>query len=109
MNRPGRARPGKPGPVRSRILTAGAVFLLVILLITSLFGKKGLMETQRARKTYGSRVEEKARLENRRARLLKEIEELERDPRAVEGEAREKLWLIKKDEVVVVRNKNDRH
>ncbi len=103
MNRTGRAHPGRPGPVGSKILTAGAVFLLVVLLITSLFGKKGLMETQRARKTYESRVEEKVKLENRRARLLKEIEELERDPRAVEREAREKLWLIKNDEVVVVR------
>ncbi len=103
MNRTGRVRPGKPGPVGSRILTAGAVFLLVILLITSLFGKKGLMETQRARKGYESRVEEKVRLEERKARLLKEIEQLERDPRAVEREAREKLWLMKKDEIVVVK------
>ena len=105
MTRPGRAHPGKTGPVGSRILTAGAVFLLVVLLITSLFGKKGLMETQRARKSYEARVAEKAKLESRKARLLKEIDELQRDPRAVEREAREKLWLMKKDEVVVVKTK----
>ena len=102
MNRLERARPAKR-PIGSQILTAGAVFLLVILLITSLFGKKGLMETQRARKDYEAGLAEKARLEDRRARLLKEIDALERDPWAVEREAREKLWLMKKDEVVVVK------
>jgi cell division protein FtsB len=105
MNRPERARPGRPGPLGSKLLTAGAVFLLAVLLITSLFGKKGLLESQRARKTYETRLEERARLESRKARLLKEIEELERNPRAVEREAREKLWLMKKDEVVVVKTK----
>ena len=104
MKRVPRSRPGKLGPFGPRILASGAVFLLVVLLITSLFGKKGLMEIQRTRKVYATKLVEMEKLEGRKARLLKDISELERDPRAVEREARQKLWLMKKDEVVIVSN-----
>jgi len=87
----------------TKILGAAAVFLLVVLLITSVFGKKGLMEIQRTRKSTEVRLQEFAALEQRKAELQKEIAELQRDPRAVEKEAREKLWLMKKNEVVIVK------
>ncbi len=102
MKRVPRSRPGKLSPFGSRLLASGAVFLLLVLLLTSLFGKKGLMEIQRTRKVYQAKVEEMAKLEERKARLIRDISELERDPRAVEREAREKLWLMRKDEVVIV-------
>lgn len=41
-------------------------------------------------------------LETDKSRLEKEIKELESNPKAVEKKAREKLWLMKKDEMVLV-------
>jgi cell division protein FtsB len=35
--------------------------------------------------------------------LEKEIEELENDPKAVEMKARDKLWLMKPDEIVIIK------
>ena len=105
MTRIKEARPGKLGAAGPKILTAAAVFLLVVLLITSVFGKKGLMEIQRTRKSCEARSQELVKLEQRKAELEKEIAELEQDPRAVEKEARDKLWLIKKNEIVIVNKK----
>jgi cell division protein FtsB len=86
-------------------MTGGAVFLFVVLLITSLFGKKGLMEIRRTRKSYDALLVQMKTLEATKARLEKEIAHLQRDPRAVEREARQKLWLVKKDEIVIVDKK----
>lgn len=41
-------------------------------------------------------------LENERDRLIKEISDLEKNPNTLERKAREKLWLMKKNEKVVV-------
>ena len=51
-----------------------------------------------------------AQLENERDMLLKEIEELKKNPLALEKTAREKLWLMKKNEkvVVIVRNSDNK-
>lgn len=95
----------KPGSFWQKAMTGGAVFLFVVLLITSIFGKKGLMEIQRTRKSYDSLLLEMKTLQDRKVRLEKEISELERNPQAVEKEAREKLWLMKKDEIVIVDKK----
>jgi cell division protein FtsB len=95
----------KPGSFWQKAMTAGAVFLFVVLMITSIFGKKGLMEIQRTRKSYDGLLQERQTLQDRKAYLEREIAELERNPRAVEKEAREKLWLMKKDEIVIVDKK----
>jgi cell division protein FtsB len=88
-----------------KAMAGGAVFLFVVLLITSLFGKKGLMEIQRTRKSYEGLLLEMKTLQAQKVRLEKEIAQLERNPQAVEKEAREKLWLMKKDEIVIVDKK----
>jgi cell division protein FtsB len=102
MKQAERGLPGKLGPAGPKILAAGAVFLLAVLLITSFFGKKGLMEIQRMHRAYETQLGEMQKLESRKARLIREIDELRRDPRSLEREAREKLWLMKSDEIVIV-------
>lgn len=42
-------------------------------------------------------------LKKEKAKLEREIEELERNPQAVEKTAREKLWLMEPDEFVIVK------
>lgn len=87
---------------RSKIILLGILFLFVVLLITSFFGKKGLLEIQKAKKNEKVLLEEKERLMMEKSRLEKEINELEKNPQAVEKEAREKLWLLKPDEKVII-------
>lgn len=79
------------------------VFLIFVLLLTSFFGKKGLLEIYRARKTYGALLQDIETLKLEKARLEKEVAGLERNPGAVDKTAREKLWLMKPDEKVIIK------
>jgi len=94
--------------LRRRLFVVGLGFLLLVMLTTSFFGKKGVMDLRQARRELAALKLEAGRLQGERERLRKEIAELERDPGAVELEARDKLGLVKPDEkVVVTKGKND--
>ena len=88
--------------MKKKILLIGFACLLVILIVTALFGKKGVMELRRSRRVLARQAETIRALEEERTRLEAEILRLERDPRAVEKQAREKLGLIAPGEKVVV-------
>jgi cell division protein FtsB len=94
--------------LRRKLILAGVAFFFLVLIITTLFGRKGLIEIYRARKNYEALVEEIKQLEARKSRLQREIEDLQKNPEAVEREAREKLWLTKPDEKVIIRKKEDK-
>jgi cell division protein FtsB len=81
---------------------AGVGFFILVMLVTSFFGKNGYMDIYRARKSCRALEGELQRLEEQKKKLELEIRELETDPGAVEKEAREKLWLMKPDEKVIV-------
>jgi cell division protein FtsB len=93
-------------PKPAKAAAAVVAFLLFVLLVTTIFGKKGLLEIARVRRTYAELEREIARLKEDKARLEKEIKALESDPRAVEREAREKLWLTGPDEKIVIKKKD---
>ena len=93
--------------LRKRLALAAVAFFLVIILISSLFGRKGLIEIYRAKSRYEALLQEIRSLEDRKSELQKEIEALRNDPWAVEKEARAKLWLIKPDEKVIVKKKKE--
>ena len=93
--------------LRRKIALAAVFFFFVVLLISSLFGKKGMIEIYKARKNYETLLREIDDLEAKKSRLQQEILALEKDPEAVEREAREKLWLMKPDEKVIVKKKAD--
>jgi cell division protein FtsB len=94
--------------LRRKLVLAAVGFFFLVLLISSLFGKKGLIEIYRAKKTYESLVQEINRLEAQKSRLLREIEELEKNPQAVEKEARDKLGLMKPDEKVIIKKNKEK-
>jgi cell division protein FtsB len=94
--------------LRRKIALAAVAFFFLVLLISSFFGKKGLIEIYRVKKNYEALLQEVQGLEARKIELQKEIEELRKDPLAVEKEAREKLWLIKPDEKVIVKKKEEK-
>lgn len=88
---------------RRKLLIAGLGFFFLVLLLASFFGKKGLIEIYRAQKEHEALLQEIDRFEIEKRRLEKEIEELKQNPKAVEKKAREKLWLVKPDEVVIIK------
>ncbi|MDH4195849.1 MAG: septum formation initiator family protein [Candidatus Aminicenantes bacterium] len=88
--------------LRRKVFSAGLGFLVLVLLVTSFFGKKGVVDLRRARRELRSLQADVSRLEEDRRRLERELAELRRNPRAVELEAREKLGLVKPGEVVIV-------
>lgn len=102
----GEPRPDRPS-LRRRLSVVGLAFLLFIMLTVSFFGKKGVVHLRGARRDLAALKLETARLAEERERLKKEIAELERDPRAVELEARDKLGLVRPDEKVVVTKRKD--
>ncbi len=93
--------------LRKKLALAAAAFFFLVILISSFFGRKGLLEIYRVKRKYEVMIQEIQTLEARKSQLQKEIEALQNDPKAVEKEAREKLWLIKPDEKVIVKKKED--
>jgi cell division protein FtsB len=88
--------------IRKRIVLLGIGFVILAIFVTVLFGKKGYMDILQARKRYAALEEERVAMERRRAFLEWEIERLKTDPSAVEKAAREKLWMVRPDEIIVV-------
>jgi cell division protein FtsB len=93
----------KPGAWKMKAAVGALAFVIFVLVIASFFGKKGLIEISRARKTYDVLLKEIETLKQDKARLEKEVAALEADPQAVDKEARKKLWLMKPDEKVIIR------
>ncbi len=88
--------------MKKKIFVLGVACVLLIMIVTALFGKKGVMDLRRARRTLQTRTDTIRALEAERDRLEAEIRRLESDPRAVEKAAREKLGLAAPGEKVVV-------
>ena len=91
------------GPARAALILGA--FVLVVLLITTFFGKKGIIEIYKTRRNYTILQKEIEQLKEEKSRLEKEIAALEASPQSVEKEARDRLWLVKPDEKIVVKKK----
>jgi len=95
--------PPRTGPAfRKKILVLGLACLFLVMAVTSVFGKKGVMDILQARQKLAKLDAEIRSLEQEKTRLETEIRALETNPRAVEKEARDRLWLIKPGEKVLV-------
>jgi cell division protein FtsB len=81
------------------------VFLLFVLTVTSFFGKRGLIEIYRTRRNQEALLRKIERLEEKKAKLERDIEELQKNPKAIEKKAREKLGLVKEGEIIVIDKK----
>ncbi|HEX2695274.1 MAG TPA: septum formation initiator family protein [Acidobacteriota bacterium] len=98
-----REDPGKNDrSVRRKLFKAGVGFFVLVMLVTSFFGKKGYMDIVRTRRSLRALEAKFKTLEESKNKLETEIRELTVNPRAVEEEARRKLWLMKPDEKVIV-------
>ena len=84
------------------------ILVTFILILTYFLGDISIIEIIKDRNKIEELRESIARLEKEKEKLIKEIDELKRNPLALEKKAREDLWLMKKNEkvVVIVRDKN---
>jgi cell division protein FtsB len=89
-----------------KIWVAAVALFFFVLLIASFFGEQGRIELYRAQRNKEALMQQIADLEKIKKDLEREIEELQKNPWAVDEKAREKLWLMKPDEVVIIKNKN---
>ncbi|MCU0287471.1 MAG: septum formation initiator family protein [Acidobacteria bacterium] len=76
--------------------------VIFILILTFLFGDSGILEIVKTRKQIEELKQNISRLEKEKEKLTIEIQELKNNPSALEKRAREELWLMKKNEKVVV-------
>jgi cell division protein FtsB len=77
-------------------------FFLIILIMAFVFGDRGLLEIIKTQKQIKVLQQTIKKLESEKLKLSKEIEMLRENPQAIEQKAREKLWLMKKNEKVIV-------
>ena len=80
-------------------------FFLFVLMVASFFGKRGLIEiyqTKRRQEVLLQRIEQ---LDAKKKKLERDIEELQKNPQAVEKKAREKLGLVGEGEIVIIDKK----
>lgn len=81
---------------------------MFILLLTFFFGDNGAIEILRSRQKIDNLRERIESLEKQKEELIEEIKELRQNPLALEKKAREKLWLMKKNEKVIVIMRNEK-
>ncbi len=92
------------------VQTKGFLLLMTlfifILILTFFFGDSGILEIVGAQRKIEELKTNIDQLKKEKERLANEVEELKNNPHALERHAREKLWLMKKNEMVVVLTEN---
>jgi cell division protein FtsB len=88
--------------LQSRGLVLLLVFFLFILVLAFVFGDRGIIEIVKTKKQIKALQQTIHALELKKMKLTREIELLRENPLALEKKARESLWLMKKNEKVVV-------
>jgi cell division protein FtsB len=97
-----RAVPAPPSIFQRRGIHVLLIFVTLVLVIDSLVGEKGLMESMRARRQYREVAASLEAIRHENARMREEVRRLKEDPAAIESLAREELGLIRQDEVLFI-------
>lgn len=90
---------------KKKAIIGGVGFLLFVLTVASFFGKRGLLEIYRTKRRQEVLLQKIVQLEEKKGKLERDIEELQKNPKAVEKKAREKLGLMKEGEIVIIDKK----
>ena len=102
------SRPGARSPKaastsrRRRTIQLIIVFISCVLVVDSLVGEKGLLETMRARREDTELGSQIARLRAENAQLREQARRLREDPRAIEEVARRELGLMRPGELLFI-------
>jgi cell division protein FtsB len=90
-----------PPAFRKKAFRLGIGLLFLVMIMTSVFGKKGVMSLYEERSRLAGLEAQIADLKKQKLRLEAEIRQLEDNPRAMEKEAR-RLGMIKPGEKVIM-------
>ena len=85
---------------RWRLSVIGGVLLMSYFTYSFLFDSMGFMKYLSMKRTQAQITEEIKALQEKNARLRKDIESVKNDPVTVETLARERLGMVRKDETV---------
>ena len=85
---------------RWRLYVIGGAFLMTYFTYSFLFDTMGFMKYLSMKRTQAQITEEIKALQEKNARLRKDIEAVKTDPVTVETLARERLGMVRKDETV---------
>ncbi len=91
-----------PPAFRKKVFRLGIGCLFLVMIMTSVFGKKGIMQIHDDRLLLKDLDAKVVDLQKRKLRLEAEIRQLKSNPRAVEKMARGDLGLIKPGEKVIM-------
>jgi len=80
-------------------------FFLFVLIVASFFGKRGIIEIYQAKRKQEALLQKIEQLDAKKRKLERDIEELQKNPQAVEKKAREKLGLVAEGEIVIIDKK----
>jgi len=94
--------------IQTRGLALLLIFFLFILILAFVFGDRGIVEIIRTQKQIKTLRQTIKKMELEKQKLSEEIERLKKNPLALEKKARENLWLMKKNEKVVVLVKDNK-
>jgi len=95
--------------LKSRGLIILILMFIFILVLTFFFGDSGIIEILRSKDKIAELRSDIEELEKKKIVLEQEIRKLKKNPLALEKKAREKLWLMKKNEkVIIVVDKKDK-
>lgn len=97
-----REKRNKKAVWKKRIFFSLTIFLVLVVFAASFFGKRGWLEIRKTQKKKAALQQQIQALQERRDKLLEEIKILKDYPEAYEKEAKEKLWLMKPGEKVLV-------
>ncbi len=78
------------------------IILFLITIISFVFGDAGVIELIKTKNKIENLKRDIKNLQKEREQLKREISFIESNPLALETKAREKLWLMKKNEKVVI-------
>ncbi len=88
--------------VKSKAFLLLIVLFIFVLVLTFFFGDSGLVEIIKAQDKIQVLKTHISHLQDEKQQLKEEITALEKNPLALEKTAREKLWLMKSNERVIV-------
>ena len=93
--------PAMPRRQPRRFWSHAVLFTACVILVTAIFGDRGLMETLHARRAYAAAATDLARLKRENAALRDRVRRLRADPATIESVARAELGLVRPGEILI--------
>lgn len=94
--------PARRSAIRRRTVHFLLVFATIVLVVDSLVGERGLLETLKVRRQHAELTASVESIRRENARLREQVRRLNDDPAEIESVAREELGLIRPGEMLFI-------